>query len=126
MPRLVDAALVGLGGALGSIARYLVGGAAILLMGPAFPYGTLAVNLSGSFAAGVLVGIAGGRELATGTRLILMTGFLGGFTTFSAFGVETAHLAEQQGMAAAAANIVANVGIGLAAAALGLAAGRAY
>lgn len=126
MPRLVDAVLVGLGGAIGSIARYVVNSAAIALAGPAFPYGTLAVNLSGSFAAGLLVGIGDGRELATGMRLLLMTGFLGGFTTFSAFGVETARLAEQQGFAAAGANVAANVGIGLLAAALGLVAGRSY
>ena len=126
MPQLVDAALVGMGGALGSIARYLVGLAATVLLGPAFPYGTLTVNLSGSFAAGLLLGVGEGRDLATATRLLLMTGFLGGYTTFSAFGAETVLLAEHQGIVVAAANVAANVGVGILAAALGLALGRAY
>ena len=126
MPRLVDVGLVGLGGALGSIARYLVGVALAALLGPAFPWGTLAVNLTGSFAAGMLLGAGDVRGLATSTRLLAVTGFLGGYTTFSAFAAETVRLVEQQGMAAAGGNVAANLVLGLAAAALGLALGRTY
>jgi CrcB protein len=126
MPRLVDLVLVGLGGSIGSLARYAVGVALAATLGPGFPYGTLVVNLTGSFAAGVLLGVGDTRGLATSTRLVLLTGFLGGYTTFSAFGAETVRLAEQQGALAAVANVAANVGIGLAAAVVGIALGRAY
>ena len=123
---LADAALVGLGGALGSIARYAVGLWLAARLGPAFPFGTLTVNVTGGFAAGVLLGIGDVRGLATPARLAIVTGFLGGYTTFSAFAAETVRLAEQQSLAAAAANVAANLAIGLVAAALGFVVGRAY
>ena len=126
MPRLVDALLVGLGGAIGSIARYLMAVGTTPLLGPAFPYGTLAVNVSGSFAAGLLLGIGDVRGLAPAMRYLLVTGFLGGYTTFSAFGAESVRLAELHGLVSACLNVAANVGVGIAAAALGLAVGRAY
>ena len=126
MASLGDAALVGVGGALGSIGRWLVGVAASSMTASTFPYGTLAVNVTGSFVAGALVGLADGRGLATPARLALVTGFVGGYTTFSAFAVETMRLAEQQGAGAAALNVGANLAIGIAAAAVGLALGRAY
>ena len=125
MPRAVDCLLVGVGGFLGSEARYLLGLSLTALFGTAFPYGTLAVNLTGSFVVGVLVGLGDGRGLAGEARLLLVTGFLGGYTTFSAFSVETVRLAEQSGVAVAAANVVASVGVGLVAATVGLVAGRA-
>ena len=124
--RLGDAALVGIGGAVGSIARWAVGVWLAGRLGFAFPYGTLAVNVSGSFAAGLLLGLGDARSLATPARLLLLTGFLGGYTTFSAFAVETIRLAEQQSVLAAAVNVGSNLAIGLVAAALGFAAGRAY
>lgn len=120
--RLVDAVLVGSGGACGSIARHLVSLALAPL--PAFPYGTLAVNVTGSFVAGLLVGVGDGRGLATPARLLLVTGFLGGYTTFSAFGVETVRLAEAHGAFAASANVVVSLVLGLGGAAAGLALGR--
>lgn len=126
MPSLVDVGLVGLGGAVGSVARYLVGVALAASLGPTFPWGTLAVNVTGSFAAGLLVGTGDVRALSTSTRLLAMTGFLGGYTTFSAFAAETVRLAEQQSIASAFANVAANLIVGLAAAALGVAAGRRY
>lgn len=126
MSRLGDAALVGLGGAVGSIARYAVGTWLAMRLGVGFPYGTLAVNLTGSFAAGVLLGIGDGRALSTPARLALLTGFVSGYTTFSAFAAETIALAEQQSLAVAIANVVANLATGLVAAGLGLVVGRAY
>lgn len=83
-----------LGGGLGSLARWLVNLGALRLLGPGFPFGTLVVNLAGCFAIGVLARLlvpadAGGQ----GARLLLMTGFLGGFTTFSAFALDAAGLA---------------------------------
>jgi len=120
---LGEAALVGLGGALGSIGRWLVG---VALASATFPYGTFTVNVTGAFVAGGLIGLADGRGLATPARLALVTGFCGGYTTFSAFAVETMRLAEHQGVGAAARNVGANLAIGLAAAAAGIALGRAY
>ncbi|MGH7895832.1 MAG: fluoride efflux transporter CrcB [Candidatus Binatia bacterium] len=124
MPRAIDCLLVGLGGFLGANARYLVGLWLTAALGATFPWGTMVVNLTGSFAAGVLLGVGDGRGLATGARLLLVTGFLGGYTTFSAFTVETMRLAEQSGLAAATTNVLASVGVGLVAATIGLAVGR--
>ena len=82
--------LICLGGALGTGARYLISCWSLKLMGPAFPYGTLAVNLLGSFLIAALMYM--GTEaalLSETTRLFLTTGILGGFTTYSAFSYET-------------------------------------
>jgi CrcB protein len=87
--------LIALGGAFGSVLRYLVATAAAAWMGPTFPWGTLAVNLVGSFLIGVV------QSLATETlviseevRLLLATGVMGGLTTYSAFSYESVRLAE--------------------------------
>src|ERR1044071_1912961 len=84
--------LVAFGGALGSVARYACSGVALRLFGLGFPYGTLFVNVVGSYAIGVIgtIAIAGGRTLTPpDIRAFLVTGILGGFTTFSAFSLET-------------------------------------
>jgi CrcB protein len=78
---------VALGGALGSVARYLCAAGANQLLGRGFPWGTLAVNLAGSFAIGAVAASRLGAHVET--RLFLMTGVLGGFTTYSAFNEET-------------------------------------
>jgi CrcB protein len=83
--------LVALGGALGSMLRHLVSVLAIAQFGTAFPWGTLAVNVIGS----ALIGIAGGLGVQGDARLLLVTGLLGGFTTFSAFSLETGVLFER-------------------------------
>ena len=85
---------VALGGALGASARYLTGVAAIRLMGPGFPWGTLVVNVVGSFLMGVLV-VALAHKDATRLAPLLMTGVLGGFTTFSAFSLDTMAMIER-------------------------------
>ncbi|HXJ36004.1 MAG TPA: fluoride efflux transporter CrcB [Candidatus Eisenbacteria bacterium] len=115
--------LVGVGGFVGANARYIVGLWLATALGAAFPYGTMAVNLTGSFVAGVLLGVGDTRGLADESRLLLVTGFLGGYTTFSAFTVETMRLAEQSGIAAGI-NVLASVGVGLVAAVAGLYVGR--
>jgi fluoride exporter len=84
-------ALVALGGALGSMARYAAQSAAQLRLGEGFPYGTMAVNLLGAALMGLLVGALGGK--ASPTALFLGTGVLGGFTTYSAFNQEVLNLA---------------------------------
>jgi CrcB protein len=104
--------LVAAGGAAGSVARYLVGLAAGGL-GMGFPWGTLAVNLLGS----ALVGLAAGLGAGGDARLLWVTGFLGGFTTFSAFSLEAFGLAGRSPFLAAL-YVLGSVGLGLAACAL--------
>jgi CrcB protein len=100
--------LVALGGAIGSVARYLVSLAALSLFGAAFPWGTLAVNILGSAAIGACAGLG----VEGGTRLLLVTGMLGGFTTFSAFSLETGVLFERSPVLAGL-YVLASVGLGL-------------
>jgi len=103
--------LVALGGAVGSVARYGAGVAAARWFGLAFPWGTLTVNIIGGIAMGLLAARVGPDH--ENARLLIGTGLLGGFTTFSAFSLETVRLMEQQpGLAAlyALASLVLSVG----------------
>ena len=107
--------LVGAGGFIGSILRYLLSGwvqqSAKTLD---FPYGTLAVNVIGCFMIGFLAQLAESRGMFTSeSRLFVFVGILGGFTTFSSFGNETLNLARDSQMVNAFANVGANVVIGL-------------
>ncbi len=102
---------VALGGALGSVARYGVGLAAMRWFGVGFPWGTLAVNVIGGLAMGLLAARAGSEHESV--RLLLGVGLLGGFTTFSAFSLETVRLMEHQpGLAAlyVGASLVLSIG----------------
>lgn len=82
--------LVAAGGAAGSVARFLVAKASASYLGTAFPYGTLFVNVAGSFLLGFLTGLALERATASeNVRLLVGVGFCGAFTTFSTFAVET-------------------------------------
>ena len=105
--------LVALGGAAGSVLRYLVSVLAVSVLGAAFPWGTLAVNILGSAA----IGVAAATGLDGPARLLVVTGFLGGFTTFSAFSLETGVLLERSA-ALAVLYVAASVALGLAAFAL--------
>lgn len=89
--------LVALGGGLGAAGRHLVNLAALRTFGPGFPVGTLTVNVAGSLAMGLLVGWLASRPegVGPGLRLFLATGFLGGFTTFSAFSLDAVSLWER-------------------------------
>lgn len=113
--------LVAFGGALGSVCRYLVGIGALRLMGPSFPWGTLSVNVAGSFAIGVLAELIVARFGASAElRLLLITGFLGGFTTFSAFALDAVTLFERGASLAAATYLVLSIGASIAAAIAGI------
>ena len=82
--------LLAAGGAIGTITRYLVSGSTSrLLQATVFPWGTLAVNLSGSFIIGLLAGCYEANLVSQGMRTFLFIGILGGYTTFSAFSLET-------------------------------------
>lgn len=114
--------LVALGGAVGSVARYSLSGLVLKhTLDWRFPAGTFAVNVIGCLAAGVLAGIAEKHEmLSADARLLLFTGLLGGFTTFSAFGLETMHLLKRGDVGVAMANVVLSVAAGLLALWIGL------
>lgn len=125
---LVEAGAVGTGGFLGSLLRYWMSGAVyVLIPAPRLPWGTLAVNVLGCFAIGLLGGLAETRGVLTATgRLFLLIGVLGGFTTFSTFGYETLALLREQAVARAAANIALQVALSLTAAWGGLATSRLW
>jgi CrcB protein len=105
MSQVTPLLYVAAGGAAGSVLRYLV---ALALLGGGFPWATLAVNVAGSAA----IGIAAGIGLAGEARLLVVTGFLGGFTTFSAFSLETVALAERS-LALAVMYVAASLTLGL-------------
>lgn len=115
--------LVALGGALGSAARYLLNAGALRAFGPGFPVATMAVNVVGSFVMGLLVvalAHLGGQRLAP----FLMTGILGGFTTFSAFSLDAVTLWERGQAVAAAGYVAGSVVLSLGALVAGMAAAR--
>lgn len=112
---------VALAGAAGSVLRYLVAGA---VNQRSEPWGTVLVNVVGAFLLGVLVGWFGRRSVPEELRTALGVGLLGGFTTFSAWAVETVDLVARSRPGLAAVNVVVPVVAGLAAAVAGLAVGR--
>lgn len=102
--------IVALGGAVGASLRHLTGLAALRLMGPGFPWGTLVVNVVGSFAMGVFIELLARRlEASTELRLLIATGLLGGFTTFSAFSLDAVVLWERGEAVSAVGYIAASV-----------------
>ncbi|HUR91610.1 MAG TPA: fluoride efflux transporter CrcB [Gemmatimonadaceae bacterium] len=116
-------AIIALGGTVGSVTRYLLGGMVQRLAGMAFPIGTLVVNVTGSFVAGFLLRHFMNDETQPLLRGALVIGFCGGFTTFSAFTAETMGLVEGGAYGKAATYIAASVGLSLAAVFAGFAAG---
>jgi len=107
--------LVALGGALGASLRYLSGIVMLRWLGPAFPWGTLVVNVIGSFAMGLLIAWLSKRTggASNELRLFLATGLLGGFTTFSAFSLDFANLWQRGDTLTAFTYVAASVVISL-------------
>ncbi|MDG4650236.1 fluoride efflux transporter CrcB [Roseibacterium sp. SDUM158017] len=115
---------VALGGAIGAVLRYLTGVGLVRAFGhPAFPLGVLTVNVAGSFAMGLFIGLAAQRGL-THLSPFVATGILGGFTTFSAFSLEAVTLYERGAVGLAAVYVAANVVLSIAALFAGLALSR--
>lgn len=114
--------LVGLGGFIGSIARYKLGGFILHMTAQdRFPYGTFTVNVVGCLVVGILAGVAERYDvLGPDARLFLFTGLLGGFTTFSAFGLEAVYLIRRGDPGTAALYAGGSVVLGITAVWLGL------
>lgn len=107
---------IALGGALGSVLRYGVNIGAFRLFGEGFPWGTLFVNVVGSFAIGLLTGLFTMYwQPSNDMKLFLVTGFLGGFTTFSAFSLDFANLWHTGNITAAFIYVTASVALPIAA-----------
>ena len=119
--------IVAAGGAIGAAARHLVGLVALRVGGLSFPWGTLTVNIAGSFLMGVLIALLARRVGASAElRLFLATGILGGFTTFSAFSLDVVVLWERGAQLAAAGYIAASVAGAIAALFFGLMVMRSF
>jgi CrcB protein len=121
--------IVGVGGAIGAVLRWAVGGLmatdSATVGGAAFPWGTFVVNISGCFIIGLFLTVLAARRWSEELRMFIAVGVLGGYTTFSAFAWETLSLARAGRADLAIGYVVGSVALGLAAAALGTAVGRA-
>jgi CrcB protein len=118
-------ALICLGGAFGTGARYLLGGVVARWAGPDFPYGTLLINVLGSFLIGVVQQVGLTSLLIPDTlRLVLAVGVMGGFTTYSSFSYETIRLLEAGSWMAGTLYVVLTTALCLACCAAGLSLGR--
>lgn len=107
----LDIVAISIGAVLGANARYLVGGWLADRLGATFPYGTLVINLTGSFLIGLVMVLVAERALAPGwVRTAIAIGFLGSYTTFSTFSYETLGLVNAGNLVGAAINIGASVG----------------
>jgi CrcB protein len=114
-----------LGGAIGTGARYLLSGWTLKVLGPSFPFGTLAVNVLGSFLlAGLMFAGTETAAIPPTARLVLTTGVMGGFTTYSTFSYETMRYLQDGAWGIAALNVIVSVLGCLGACLLGWAAAR--
>jgi CrcB protein len=117
--------VIALGAALGANARYVIATWAVERWDAAFPYGTMIINVAGSFLIGVVLALAATRPwIDIVWQRLLVTGLLGGFTTFSTFSYETYDLLMRGNWLAAAANVIGSAVLGLVAVALGVWVGR--
>ena len=112
------------GGALGALGRHWVSGAALRVMGPGFPWGTLTVNVVGSFVMGVFIAVLAAHATSQALRAFLTVGLLGAFTTFSTFSLDIVFLAERKEFGAALTYGAASVTLSIGALLAGLALAR--
>jgi CrcB protein len=113
-PQLILA--VAIGGAIGSVARYLVGIGSGKLFGVGFPWGTLIINVTGSFLIGAFVGLFATKwDLPQAARVFLTVGICGGYTTFSTFSLDAWYLIERGQTVASAAYMIGSVVLSVAA-----------
>lgn len=120
MGQLAILGFIALGGAFGACSRYLVSELCVLLLGRSFPYGTLSVNVVGSFVMGLLIAAFESELLATEPwRQVIGLGFLGALTTFSTFSMDNVLLMQQGAFLKMGLNILLNVTLSIGAAWLG-------
>jgi len=117
--------LLAIAGAIGTLSRYGLAGLVQRINSPSFPFGTMAVNIGGCFVFGLLCSIFENRWSVSGeTRVVILVGFIGAFTTFSSFIFETGELFRSAEWFRASANMIAQNGLGLFALFLGTTLGR--
>lgn len=118
--------MVGIGGFIGAIARFWVGSYIGARVGTRFPYGTFAINISGSFLVGLIVTVLTAKaHLSPNWRYLIPVGFIGAYTTFSAFEFETLRSIQDGQFAIASLNVLLSVVVGFVAVWAGVVAGRA-
>lgn len=118
--------MVAMGGAVGSVLRFWVGGSVSDRLGTRFPYGTFAVNCTGSFLIGLVITlIAEHTNVNPNWKYLIGVGFIGGYTTFSAFEYETFQSMQDGKMLIASLNVILSIAIGLICVWLGVVAARA-
>ncbi|MFC3694257.1 fluoride efflux transporter CrcB [Chenggangzhangella methanolivorans] len=122
---MIPILLVALGGALGSVARYGVNVWTMRAFGPGFPWGTLTVNVVGGLVMGLIAALLALKGGTNELRVFLMTGIMGGFTTFSAFSLDAVALWERGEATTATVYVAASVVLSIGALVAGLALGRA-
>jgi CrcB protein len=116
---------ISIGAILGANARFLLGGWVLDRMGAEFPYGTLLINVSGSFVIGLAYALIEKHGAPDWVRPLLIVGFLGAYTTFSTFSLDALAMAERGAWPAAATYVLGSVGASLAAVWLGVTLGGA-
>ena len=117
--------LIGLAGAAGALTRFSLAGLVQRVLGSGFPWGTASVNVLGSLLFGIVWSLAEERlAISPAARTIILTGFMGAFTTFSTFMFETSTLMRDSQWLFAAANLIGQVALGLICMFIGLAIGR--
>jgi len=121
MKSSVEYFLIGCGGFLGANARYIIGAWGTRVYDGHFPYGTLLINVSGSFLLGFLMGLLQNRSIHLNHRLFFAVGFLGAYTTFSTFTFETLRLIQEGQLWSATAYVLGSVLVGMAGVLLGFA-----
>jgi CrcB protein len=120
---MIPLLLVGAGGAIGSVSRYYLAFAVARITGPGFPFGTVLINILGSFIIGWFAEFTaayGRQPTSDTTRAFVMAGLCGGFTTFSAFSLQTIELVRAGQIGRASANVIFSVVLCLLATALGV------
>lgn len=120
MPTVVQITVVGLAGAIGALARYLVGRFVAIRVGSRFPLGTLLINVTGAFLIGLLFALTSHKILSSTLQLVLATGFLGGYTTYSTMCWEGVQLGRGGSNLGGMVYLCGSLLLGLGAASLGL------
>lgn len=115
---------IAVGGAVGAALRYLISGWTYAILGTGFPWGTLVVNLIGSFLIGLLWQLFADAAVSPNTRILILTGGLGAFTTFSTFALESLNLFRDGDIELGLANVLVSNLLGIALVFLGIIVGR--